>query len=160
MPEIEVTDGETINVTVLPDAIVNVEVLAPTVTEIVVTDTPSVEVVVLPTSAVNVVALAPEVTQVVQVQIPGPQGAPGEAAISFETVSKNISAWDSEIAYDEDENLASITYTSSDSQIVKTFNYALGLLESIVLSGDTPDGISLTKTITYQGGLMASVSYS
>jgi hypothetical protein len=44
--------------------------------------------------------------------------------------------------------------------ITKTFNYTLGVLTSIVLSGDTPSGIELTKTFGYIGVDLTSVIYS
>lgn len=67
---------------------------------------------------------------------------------SFETVSKNLRGWASTFAFTGDE-LTSVTYESGGSTIVKTFVYTDGDLTSIALSGDTPSGIELTKTLTY-----------
>ena len=44
--------------------------------------------------------------------------------------------------------------------IVKTFNYTGADLTSIVLSGYTPGGISLTKTLTYSAGELVGITYS
>jgi hypothetical protein len=44
--------------------------------------------------------------------------------------------------------------------ITKTFNYTLGVLTSIVLSGDTLSDIELTKTLIYTGVDLTNVSYS
>ena len=56
----------------------------------------------------------------------------------------------------------SITYDLGGGlSIVKTFNFDVdGILTSIVLSGDTPSGIDLTKTLNYTGDDLTSVEYS
>jgi hypothetical protein len=57
--------------------------------------------------------------------------------------------------------LASITYALGGGlTIVKTFNYTGADLTSIVLSGYTPGGISLTKTLTYSSGVLVGITYS
>lgn len=92
----------------------------------------------------------------------GPQGypgAPGATASTFESVSKNIKAWDAAFAYTGSQ-LDSITYTNGAETIVKTFNYTDGKVTSIVLSGDTPSGIDLTKTLSYTGDQLTGVNYS
>ena len=92
----------------------------------------------------------------------GPQGypgAPGSSAPSFETVSKNIKAWDAAFEYTGDQ-LDTITYTNGTDTIVKTFNYTDGKLTSLVLSGNTPSGIELTKTLSYTGDQLTGVGYS
>jgi len=86
----------------------------------------------------------------------GPQGEPGTAQASFETVSKNLDDDDSTFTFSGSQ-LASISYSSG---IVKTFGYTLGKLTSITLSGSTPDGINLTKTIAYSGDQISSITYS
>lgn len=78
---------------------------------------------------------------------------------SFETVSKNLSAYPFSLTYSGDD-LTEIEYDLGGSSIVKTFNYTLGALTSIVLSGSTPSGISLTKTFNYTGDDLTSVAYS
>lgn len=88
----------------------------------------------------------------------GPAGPSGGAS-TFETVSKNIRAWDATYAYTGDQ-LTTITYTDGASTIVKTFNYTLEKLTSLVLTGDTPSGIDLTKTLLYTGDKLTGASYS
>lgn len=79
--------------------------------------------------------------------------------VSFESVSKNISSWDATYAYALGV-LDTITYTDGAETIVKTFGYTLGVLTSITLSGDTPGGIDLVKTLTYTGADLTSVDYT
>lgn len=89
----------------------------------------------------------------------GPQGPSGSVQESFESVSKNLKAWDSTLNYTSGV-LTSIVYTQGANTITKTLNYTSGLLTSIVLSGDTPSGIELTKTLGYTSGSLTSVAYS
>jgi len=84
----------------------------------------------------------------------------GGSTNSFETVSKNISAYPYEIAYSSGD-VSTITYDLGGGQsIVKTFGYTSGDVTSITLSGDTPSGIDLVKTISYSGGAVDNVVYS
>lgn len=78
---------------------------------------------------------------------------------SFESVSQNINDYAKAFAY-SGGNLTTITYTKGLATIVKTFNYSGGNLVSMVLSGDTPSGIPLTKTFTYTGSDLTGISYS
>jgi hypothetical protein len=78
---------------------------------------------------------------------------------SFETVSKNLKSYPYVLNYNSGE-LSSIVYTIGGDSITKTFNYSSGVLNSIVLSGDTPSGIDLTKTLNYSSGVLIGVSYS
>jgi len=78
---------------------------------------------------------------------------------TFESVSKNIKSWDYTFNYTTGV-LTSIVYTDGVSTITKTFNYTTGLITSIVLSGDTPAGIQLTKTLNYTGANLSGVAYS
>lgn len=78
---------------------------------------------------------------------------------SFETVSKNIKAWNYSLNYAV-SNLTSIVYTSGLDSITKTFNYIGPDVTSIVLSGSTPSGISLTKTLGYSLGKLTTITYS
>ncbi len=90
-----------------------------------------------------------------------PFGTGGGTADSFETVSKNLTAYDYVIDYTIDGDIDFITYDlGGGMSIIKTFNYTSGDITSIVLSDDTPAGISLTKTITYAGGNVDNVVYS
>lgn len=79
---------------------------------------------------------------------------------AFETVSKNLKGYPYVISYGGDD-IDYITYDiGGGMEIVKTFNYTLGVLTSLVLSGDTPSGIDLTKTLHYTGDDLTSVTYS
>lgn len=78
---------------------------------------------------------------------------------SFETVNKNLKSYNSTLGY-QSGVLKTITYTFGANSIVKTFNYTDGKLTSVVLSGDTPSGITLTKTLTYTGSDLTGVAYS
>ncbi|CAB4125160.1 hypothetical protein UFOVP53_71 [uncultured Caudovirales phage] len=78
----------------------------------------------------------------------------------FETVSKNLKSYPYSLNYTSGV-LNSIVYTIDGSHsITKTFNYTLGTLTSLTLSGDTPTGIFLTKSLTYTGSNLTSVTYS
>jgi hypothetical protein len=78
----------------------------------------------------------------------------------FETVSKNLRNYPYALVYGID-GVSTITYDLGGGlSIVKTFNYVLGVLTTIVLSGDTPSGIELTKTLSYTGADLTSVAYS
>jgi hypothetical protein len=87
-------------------------------------------------------------------------GYVSEIGSTFETVSKNLNAYASTLAY-SGGNLSSITYALGGGlTIVKTFSYTGSNLTSIVLSGYTPGGISLTKTLTYSSGNLVGITYS
>ncbi len=86
----------------------------------------------------------------------GPQGLPGSAVPSFESINKNLSSSDMTIAM-VGEEIGSITYANG---IVKTFAYGPNGLASVTLSGNVPGGISLTKTLLYSGGNLAGATYS
>jgi hypothetical protein len=84
----------------------------------------------------------------------------GGLAEAFETVSKNLKSYPYVITYNGDD-INYITYNlGGGDAIVKTFHYTIGVLTSIVLSGDTPLGITLTKTLSYTGDDLTSVVYS
>jgi hypothetical protein len=90
----------------------------------------------------------------------GIQGIQGESfQETYETVSKNLNSWDATINY-IGTDLTTIIYSDGISTITKIFNYTLTDLTSIVLSGDTPAGISLTKTLIYTSGELTGVAYS
>ncbi len=76
---------------------------------------------------------------------------------SFETVSANLSAYDNVLNYDGSGNITSIIYSNG---VTKTFNYTGADITSIVLSGATPGGIELTKTLTYSSGSVVGITYS
>jgi hypothetical protein len=75
---------------------------------------------------------------------------------NFETVAKNLSASGSTFAYTGDQ-LTSITYANG---VIKTFTYGADGLSTITLSGDTPNGIALVKTLVYTAGNLTSITYS
>ena len=91
----------------------------------------------------------------------GPEGPPGSggATNTFESVSKNIRSWDAVLGYTDDQ-LTTITYTLAAEIIIKTFNYTIDKLTSLVLSGDTPASIELTKTLSYTGDQLTGATYS
>lgn len=81
----------------------------------------------------------------------------GGSADSFETVSANLSAYDSDLNYDVNGDITDIVYSNG---VTKTFNYTGTDITSIVLSGSTPGGISLTKTLTYTSGDVTGIAYT
>jgi hypothetical protein len=106
-------------------------------------------------------------TRVVNVEITGARGPRGEQGLTgegdtptFESVSKNIKAYP--FTYEQqDEYTAVLVYDLGAGQtITKTINSVDGLPVSIVLSGNTPSGIDLTKTILYNSGVFAGASYA
>ena len=79
---------------------------------------------------------------------------------TFETVSKNLKSYPATLNY-SGSALSNIVYSLGMTTITKTFNYNIGGdLTSIVLSGDTPTGISLTKTLGYTSGNLTSITYT
>lgn len=86
----------------------------------------------------------------------------GGLGSSFETVSANLSAYDNVIGYNGNGDVDTITYDLGGGlEIVKTINYnGNDDVTSIVLSGDTPSGINLTKSFTYTGEDITGMSYS
>ena len=79
---------------------------------------------------------------------------------SFETVSKNLKSFPYTLNYDYTDSLTSIVYQATGGDITKTLNRTGELLTSIVLSGNTPNGILLTKTLVYTGEILTGVEYS
>lgn len=90
----------------------------------------------------------------------GPAGASGSAEESFESISQNLNGYPAAYSYDGAGRLVTVTYTTDAGSIVKTLNYTGDDLTSIVLSGDTPPGIQLTKTFTYSSGNLVSTALS
>ena len=87
-------------------------------------------------------------------------GYAGTSRQTFETVSKNLKCFPFEITYTDDK-VTVVTYNLGGGlEIVKNLSYTGDQLDSIVLSGDTPLSIYLTKTITYTFGKVTTVSYS
>jgi hypothetical protein len=74
---------------------------------------------------------------------------------TFESVSKNIRSWN---AVSSTTN--SISYSDGVSTIVKTITKPDAVTIVITLTGDTPAGIDLVKTITLNGANLPTWSYS
>lgn len=74
----------------------------------------------------------------------------------FEHISKNLNSLDFTLNYTNDV-LTSIAFSNG---VLKTLQYIQGVLAAIVLSGNVPSGIALTKTFTYTNGKLSSVQYS
>ena len=77
-------------------------------------------------------------------------------AETFETVSKNLSASGAVMGY-TDGDLTTVTYSNG---IVKTLAYSLDGLSSVTLSGNTPGGIALVKTLQYNSPDLSGFTYS
>lgn len=79
---------------------------------------------------------------------------------TWETVAQSLKAYPAVTAF-VDGVPSTVTYTTPGGTIVKTFTFDVdGYPATIVLSGDTPDGIDLTKTFTFVSGLPTGHSYS
>ena len=78
---------------------------------------------------------------------------------TFEYINKNLKNYPYTFNYNGPV-LESIVFNIGLSTIAKTFNYTLGKLTTIVLSGALPSGIQTTKTFNYTGETLTSVSYS
>ncbi len=80
---------------------------------------------------------------------------------TYETVNQNLNTYPYSLTY-SGGNVATITYDLGGGlSILKTFSYSAGKLISVVLSGDLPLELEyLTKTLTYTGANLTSVSYS
>jgi hypothetical protein len=83
----------------------------------------------------------------------------GIASETFEVYSKGLKSYPYTITY-SGEDIDYITYDTGEGTIVKTFNYTLGALTSIVLSGNVPVGIPLVKTLQYTGENLTNITYS
>ena len=76
---------------------------------------------------------------------------------TFETVNKNLASSNGVLGY-TGSDLTTITYANG---ILKTLAYdAGGDLLSVTLSGATPEGIKLVKTLSYTSGELSSFTYS
>ena len=86
----------------------------------------------------------------------------GAIGDSFDTVWRNLKSLSKSVNRDGSNRISSIVFTLPDaSTITGTINRdGNNRISSIVLSGATPAGIQLTKTITRTGGIITGVSYS
>ena len=82
--------------------------------------------------------------------------ASGSAAVTFETVSKNLAAVEATFSY-TGQDLTSVVYANG---ITKTLSYGPDGLAAVTLSGSVPGGIDLTKTFVYTSGVLTGVVYS
>jgi hypothetical protein len=95
----------------------------------------------------------------------GPAGAMGEQgecwAETFETVSRNLAAYPFTLVRDGLGRLGGVAYDLGNGQIInKTLVREAGRLSRIVLSGDTPAGVALIKTLERDGaGHLTAISY-
>jgi hypothetical protein len=90
--------------------------------------------------------------------IQGPIG--GSLGESFESTLTNLNGYNYTFTRDINGKITKKTFSLGGSSIVVTYNRTAGKLTSIVLSGDTPDGIDLTKTIAYSSGKISGASYT
>ena len=102
---------------------------------------------------------APITVEVQTVGAQGPPGPEGDLSQTFESVSQNLKNYPYTLTYDGDK-IETVVYTLPAGEIMKTLNYTGEQLTSIVLSGDTPNGIDLTKTLNYTDDKLSSVTYS
>ena len=91
----------------------------------------------------------------------GEQGDPGESwQETFETVSQNLNSYPATLNRSAGV-LSSITFDLGGGQsITKTLGRVAGVLTTITLSGDTPSGITLVKTLLRdEAGNVTGYSY-
>ena len=85
--------------------------------------------------------------------------ATGGVSETFESVLRNIKSYDCTVNYSSNK-ISTIVYTTGTGTITETVNYSGDVITSIVLSGDTPSGIDLTKSFNYTGTNITSFTYS
>lgn len=106
---------------------------------------------------VQIGAALPVETVIVRQVEAGPAGA---TTSSFETVSQNIAAKPKTLSYSLGQLVAMVFDLGAGQAITKTFGYVSGVLTTITLTGNTPGGIALVKTLTYSGGNLSAVGYT
>jgi hypothetical protein len=113
-----------------------------------------------PSYVVEVMSLSPpDITVEVGPQI-GRMGPSGVSySETFESISKNLKSYDFTLN-NISGVLSSVDYASPSGTITKTLGYISGVLNTITLSGDTPSGIYLVKTLNYLSGNLIGASYS
>ena len=97
-----------------------------------------------------------------QSEIDSISGSGGGFQDTFETVNSNLKAYTGVLNY-TGEDLTSIDYNTGSGTITKTLTYNIssGNLTDIILSGDTPAGIDLVKTLSYNiSGDLTGFTYS
>jgi hypothetical protein len=89
------------------------------------------------------------------------QGPPGIGIDqSFEVTSKNLKAYPVTLNWISGRLVSMVYIMPGGMSIIKILNYTGSQLDSVVLSGDTPGGIALTKTLTWVNGALTQVGYS
>lgn len=78
---------------------------------------------------------------------------------TFEYISKNLKSYPYVITYSNNA-LSSISYTTENGNIVKSFSYANNSLSSVSISGNILGNVILTKNLNYENGALISVFYS
>lgn len=154
---VDQTDDE-IGLQVLSDETTVIQVVSPSEIAVTVESSDSSQILVEQSDSVSVEVLD-ESNVFVTVSTQGERGPAGSVEESYESVSKNIKAWNSTFNW-VDGSLSSISYSDGISTILKSFSYSSGLLTQITLSGDTPLSASLTKSINYVSGKPATITYS
>lgn len=84
----------------------------------------------------------------------------GSISETFESVLRNLKSYPTEFTYNVDNQVDTVVYTLPSGSITETINYTGTLISSIVLSGSTPSGVSLTKSFSYSGNYPMSIAYS
>lgn len=81
---------------------------------------------------------------------------------TFETFSKNLKDYNKTITYNSNEDVSTVTYDlGAGLQVTKTYNYLLnGDVDTIILSGDLPNNINTTKTLSYSNDNVVAITYS
>lgn len=84
----------------------------------------------------------------------------GGVGNTFETVIRDLNCYPAAITYNSDNRIDTIVYTVPSGTITQTISYLGSSVNTMVLSGDTPSGIDLTKTFSYSGINISSIAYS
>jgi hypothetical protein len=84
----------------------------------------------------------------------------GSSVTTFETINKNLLSYNV-TATTESATLITQTYNGPNGDIIKSISFdSSGLPTTIVLSGDTPAGINLTKTFDFSSQEIPLITYS
>ena len=78
---------------------------------------------------------------------------------TFERVNQNIKSYNKALSY-TGLVLNTVAYTFGTKTITKTLGYSGISLVTVTLSGDTPGGINLIKTLTYSGLNLTGIAYT
>lgn len=81
---------------------------------------------------------------------------------TYQSLDTNLNSYPYTLAYNEDGTLHTKTWVYPEGNVVKTFTWQGGVLQSASLSGvGLPEGVSLvTKTYTFSQGRLVAVVYS